>query len=311
MRMLRRSVLGAALIALSLFASACGSGEDGNEPGGGTDEPKGSVTVGSDAFYEAQIVAAMYALVLEDAGYEVETQLDLRTREVRLPAMEKGEIDIAPEYLASLQSVVDEKTATSDEASTDPAEVAAQLEPVLAEDGLELLEHSDAVNVNTLVVTQDLADKEGLSTVSDLAPLAGDLVLGAPPECPDRPYCIPGFKETYGIEFADYRPLEYGQPTVVALEGGEIDVGLLFSTDPIISERGLVALEDDKDLQSADNITPLVRSEILTEEIESLLNEVSASLSTEKMPALNARVAINQEDPEDVARDYLEEEGLI
>ena len=132
------------------------------------------------------------------------------------------------------------------------------------------------IDTNAFVVTQEFADTEGLSTVSDLQPLAGDLTLGAPPECPDRPFCIPGLKEVYDIEFGDFKSLDYG-PTITALVGGEIDVGLLYSTDGAIADSGLLALEDDKSLQQADNIVPLVNTEILDGEIESLLNEVSAA----------------------------------
>lgn len=310
MRRPRKYVLGAALLAVGLVLGACGSGGDGTgTTGTGTDAPeaKGSLTVGSDGFYEAQIVGAMYALVLEQAGYEVETQLDLENREVRLPAMESGEIDIAPEYIATLLSVVDPESG----GATTPEEGVEALDPLLEEMGLQLLEPSDAVDVNAFVVTPEIAEEHGLSAVSDLAGMAGDLVLGAPAECPKRPYCIPGLEETYGVVFGDFKPLEYGAATVQALEAGAIDVALLFSTDPLIDQRGLVLLDDDRNLQQADNITPLVRSDVLNDEITELLNAVSAALTTENITPLNARVLVDQEDPEDVARDFLEENGLL
>lgn len=307
MRRSRRYVLGAALLASGLLLGACGSGGDETESGGDAPEEKGSITVGSDGFYEAQIVGAMYALVLEDAGYVVTSQLDLDSREVRLPAMESGEIDVAPEYIASLLSVLDPDSG----GARTPEEGAESLAPLLEDMGLELLEHSEAVDVNAFVVSQETADEFGLASVSDLAPVAGDLVLGAPPECPKRPYCIPGLEETYGIGFGDFKPLEYGAATIQSLEAGAIDVALLFSTDPLISQKGLVLLEDDKDLQQADNITPLIRSEVLTDEIAELLNAVSAALTTDNITPLNARVLVDQEDPEDVARDFLEENGLL
>lgn len=310
MRRPRKHVLGAALLAIGLVLGACGSGgDDGDSTDTGAPEPaeKGSITVGSDGFYEAQIVGAMYALVLEDAGYDVESRLDIENREVRLPAMESGEIDVAPEYIATLLSVIDPDSG----GATTPEEGADALEPLLEEIGLELLEPSDAVDVNAFVVTPETAEEYGLSAVSDLAEPAGDLVLGAPSECPRRPYCIPGLKETYGVEFGDFKPLEYGAATIQALEAGAIDVALLFSTDPLIDQKGLVLLDDDKNLQQADNITPLVRSEVLTDEIAELLNAVSAVLTTDNITPLNARVLVDQEDPEDVARDFLEENGLL
>ena len=309
MRRSRRYVLGASLLALAMLLGACGgSGEDddttGDAPDSGAD--RGSITVGSDSFPEAQIVGEMYALVLEAEGYEVERQLDIESREVRLPAMENGEIDVAPEYLASLLSVLDAESTPSG----DPNEVSAELQPLLEEKGLEILDYSNAVDTNAFVVTQETADEFGLTTMSDVAEHSGDFVLGAPPECPERPFCIPGLEETYGIEFADYKPLEYGAPTAQALAAGAIDVALLFSTDPLIGENSFVLLEDDKQLQAADYITPLVNSEVAGD-IASLLNEVSAALETDTMTELNRRVAIDQEDAQDVAREFLEEAGLL
>jgi osmoprotectant transport system substrate-binding protein len=305
MRRFRSTVLGAALLALLLVAAACGSGEDDDGTTGGSQE-KGELTVGSDAFAEAQIMGEMYAQVLENAGYTINRQLDIEAREVRLPAMESGEVDIAPEYLASLLSVVD----PSQTPSGDPEEAAQQLEQPLSEMGLTVLEPSNVVDTNALVVTQELADQEGLSQTSDLAPIAGELTLGGPTECPRRPFCIPGFEKTYGIEFGDFKALEYGA-SITALSGGEIDVALLFSTDGSIAENNFVVLEDDKNLQAADNITPLVREESLNDEIESLLNEVSASIETDKITELNKRANVDVEDPKDLAEEYLNELGLL
>ena len=307
MRNIRSGVLGAASLALMLLLGACGSGGDGDGGAGGGGGNKGSLTVGSDAFAEAQIVGEMYAQVLEDAGYEVERQLDIESREVRLPAMESGEVDVAPEYLASLLSVVDPQAT----ASTDPAEVTEQLEQPLSDRGLEVLQASSAIDTNAFVVTTEVADENGLSAVSDLEGVAQEWTLGGPAECPKRPFCIPGLRDVYGVEFADFKPLEYGPATVAALESGAVDVALLFSTDALIRERDLVVLEDDKDLQAADNITPLVTQDAASGDVTEVLDKVSASLSTDKITDLNARVLVDQEDPAVVAEEFLNAEGLL
>jgi osmoprotectant transport system substrate-binding protein len=289
-----------------LVFSACGSGEDddGGDAGDGGEKP--SLTVGAVGFAENQIVAEMYAQVLENAGYEVDRQTSLESREILHPAMQSGEIDIAPEYLSSLYLFLDPEG----ESSGDPDEVVQKLEGVL--EGVTLLEYAEANDTNAFVVTQETADEFGLTTMSDLAPVAGDLVLGGPPECPERPFCIPGLADTYGIEFGDFQPLDVGGPlTVEALDGGQIDVALLFSTSSVIGDKGWVVLEDDMALQNAENITPAVNSEVLDDEITELLNAVSAELTTENITELNGRVELQQEDPADVAQSFLEEVGLL
>ena len=144
------------------------------------------------------------------------------------------------------------------------------------------------------------------------ATIASQLTLGGPPECPERPFCIPGLKETYGIEFGEFLPLDVGGPlTVEALRNGDIDVGLLFSTSSVIADEGWVLLEDDEGLQDAEHITPVVRSEVLDETITERLNAISAALTTENITELNSRVEVDGEDPADVAAEFLESEGLL
>jgi glycine betaine/choline ABC-type transport system substrate-binding protein len=142
--------------------------------------------------------------------------------------------------------------------------------------------------------------------------VASQLTLGGPPECPERPFCLPGLKDVYGVEFGEFKPLDVGGPlTVEALRNGDIDVGLLFSTSSVIADEGWVVLEDDKHLQAADVITPVVRSEVVDNTITDRLNAISAALTTENVTELNGRVEIDGEDPADVAADFLDSEGLL
>jgi osmoprotectant transport system substrate-binding protein len=303
-----KRILLAALVLPALLLGACGD-DSGNGGGGGGGEDKGEITVGvSSAFAENQIVAEMYAQVLENAGYTVDRQLEIGARDVSQASLTKGEIDVVPEYLASLLLFLDPNAT----ASSDPQENAEAIRTLLEGKDLELLEPSEANDTNALVVTQATADERNLETTSDLAPIAGELVLGGPPECPERPFCIPGLTETYGITFQEFRPLDVGGPlTVAALEGGEIDVALLFSTSAVIEARDFVVLEDDKGLQAADHITPIVRSEVLNDEVEELLNSVSETLNNDNITELNSRVENDNEEPADVAQEFLEDEGLL
>ena len=307
MRNSRRFVLGAFPLALAMLLGACGTG--GDEQPAGQPQQKGTIKVGvSAAFAENQIVAEMYAQVLENAGYTVERQLDIQSREVSQPALESGEIDLKPEYLGTLLLFLDPDA----EASGDPAAEAQQLKPLLEQKGVTLLDFSQANDTNAFVVTRQTASRYGLTKMSDLADVAGRLTLGGPPECPKRPFCIPGVKRVYDAEFGKFEPIgACDSATAEALDAGRVDVALLCSTQSIIVDKGWVVLEDDKDLQQADNIAPIVRTDVVNQEITNLLNGVSAKLNTQNIIQLNKRVEIDKEDPADVAREFLEQNGLL
>lgn len=307
MRKNRMLFLGAIALALMVLLAACQSG--GEQQTGTEGEEKPTIVVGvSGAFAENQIVAEMYAQILEDAGFKVERQLDIDSREISQPSLEKGEIHVKPEYLATLLLYY-KKDAKE---TRDPEKISEELAPLLKDKGIELLEFSSALDTNGLVVTKATADKHKLVKTSDLAPIAKDLVLGGPPECPTRPFCIPGLKETYGLEFKEFKALDVGGPlTVTALEGDQIDVAILFTSSGVIAKKNFVLLEDDKNLQASDNIVPVVNAEVLTDEIRTLLNKVSEALTTENITALNARVEVDKEDPAAVAKEFLTDEDLI
>ena len=309
MRTHRSFVLGAALLALALFAGACGSGE-GENTSGANQSPKGSITVGvSAAFPENQIVADMYAEVLENAGYDVKRQLNIGSRDVSSPALESGKIDVKPEYLAFELVFQNPK----DSGNGTPDQIESRLSKALQPKGIAVLDYSQANDTNAFVVTQQTAQKYHLAKMSDLAPVASQLTLGGPPECPKRPFCLPGLKKVYGIQkFAKFEPVGVcDSATAEALDAGRVDVALLCSTQSIISQKGWVALEDDKQLQQAGNIVPLVRTDVLNDEVRNLLNRVSAALDTTTMTQLNAQVELQREDPDDVARSFLEQKGLL
>ena len=314
MRNHRSIVFGAALLALALFAGACSSGGD-DEPTDGSPSAtegtgsKGEITIGvSGAFAESQVVAEMYAQVLEGAGYTVNRELNLDSRDVGDAALLDGEIDLKPEYLAYELPTLDPEA----DASGTPEEIAGRLQEAAEANGLTTYAYSPANSTNAFVVTSETAEELSLSTMSDLAPVAGDLVLGGPPDCKKRDFCIAGLSDVYGIEFAEFRPLDFGGPlTVQALQADAIDVALLFSLDPTIYSEGWVILEDDKGLQPAGNFVPLVRQEVDSEELRALLDPVTLSLTDENMLDLVGRIVIDEEDIADVAASHLEDAGLL
>jgi osmoprotectant transport system substrate-binding protein len=188
------------------------------------------------------------------------------------------------------------------------------LQDLLTPKNLTVLDYSPAVDTNGFVVTKTTADKFKLAKMSDLQPVASQLVLGGPPECPQRPFCLLGLQSTYGLQFKDFKPLDAGGPlTVAALDSGDVDVGLLFTTDPAIVLKNYVLLDDDKHLQLADNIAPVIRNDILTRGPDSrtLLNNVSAKLTTSEMTDMVKQVGIDHKDAKDVANAYLKAKALI
>ena len=307
----RNRALGATLVALALVATACGSGEDSGADtttSAGTDLDGPTIVVGSTNFGEQEILGEIYAQALAAAGYPVETKFQLGTREVVNPALKNGDIDLMVEYTGTLL------TFEGGTSSTNSDQTHADLESILNGQGLTALDYAPAQDKNGFVVTADTAAEYGLTSVSDLAGQNGNLVLGGPPECPDREFCLIGLNDVYGLEFASFQPLDVGGPlTVAALEGGEIDVGLLFTSDGVIAARGFVLLEDDKLLQPAENIVPVIRTDVLAEydaALPALLNSISAKITTAELSELNKRFGIDAEDADVLAKEWLAANGF-
>ncbi len=297
----RTRVVGAALLALALVAAACGSGDDSTE--GPT------IRVGSTNFGEQEILGEIYATVLEANGYTVDRMFQLGTREVVNPALKSGEIDMLAEYTGTLL------TFEGGTSSTDSEQTWADLNEVLGGSGLVALDYSPAQDKNGIVVTGATAGELGLATVSDLAAYNGELVFGGPPECPNREFCLIGLEGVYGLSFAEFKPLDVGGPlTVAALEGDEIDVGLLFTSDGVIAAKGFALLEDDLNLQPAENIVPVVRQEIIDaygDDLVDLINEVSEAITTAELQELNRRFGLEAEDADTLATEWLTANGFI
>ncbi len=269
-----------------------------------------AVTVASFDFPESDVLARLYAGAIRAVGIPVRLVASVGPREIVEPALHGGLVELVPEYAGTAVQFV---SAGDLPASSDPATTHRSLVEALRGTPVVALPHARAQDANTLVVTSETARRYGLRRVSDLVPVASGMVVGGPAECPQRPLCLPGYRQAYGLRFGAFVSLDVGGPlTVQALVSHEIDVGLLFTSDPAIAQRGLVELRDDRGLQPAENVTPLIRAETLGRfgaRIRDAINGVSARLATADLIGLNVRLLAGVS-PSTVAADWLAQEGL-
>jgi osmoprotectant transport system substrate-binding protein len=309
--------LGACAAALTLLLAA-GCGDDDLEGGSDNDDggSKGSVVVGGQDFTESQVLAAIYQKLLEDQGYSVQTKL-VTTRDVYLPELADGNVDVVPDYLAGLTDYLNTE-ANGPEAplvsSNDPVATLEALEPLAEEQGISILPPSEATDQNAFFVTQEFAEENDLETLSDLAALGEPIKLGAPPDCEGRADCEGGLTDVYGLEITEIVPLDFASAQVKdAVANDEVQLGETGTTDGTLEDLGLVLLEDDKGIQPAQNLTPAVNSDFLADnpDLEDLFNELSEALTTEDLAEMNAKVDLERQKPEDVATEFLEDKGLL
>jgi osmoprotectant transport system substrate-binding protein len=292
----------AATAALVFVAGACGSTGGGGNP---SPASKGTLTVAGFNFPESSILAEIYGQALAHDGYTINYKLLLGTREVVAPALESGQIDLYPGYAATDLEFYNKGAG---EASGDATATTAKLNSRLSPLGLVALDPSAAVDQNAFAVTKATQTKYNLTSLSDLAPIGGQLTLGAGPECPTRPFCQPGLKTTYGITFKAFKALDTDGPlTRAAFKNGSIDVGLVFSSDGDLNSLGLVVLKDDKHLENADNVVPILRSAAASDEVKKVLNAIDAKLTTADLVTLNSQVSIQHQDADAVATAWLQQ----
>jgi len=306
MRLKRISVLGASMVALSLVITSCGS------TGGPSSSAKATIRIASFNFSESIILAHIYGGALKNKGYSITYRDGLGNREIVEPSLENGLIDLYAGYAATDLNFVDKRQGTALEAGTDAAANVAKINSRLSTKGVKALDPSPAVDQNAFAVTKAEADQNHLAKLSDLTPsVASGWTLGGPPECPQRPFCAPGLESTYGLKFKAFKSLDTGGPlTFAALKQGAINIGLVFSSDGGITANNFVVLEDDKHLQQADNIVPLIRTDVLNSEITTLLNSIDAKLNTPDLTAMNKSADVDKQDPADLASTWVKTHGF-
>jgi len=306
-----RAMARAACLVLAVACAACTTASSGTPTAGGPARGSAVITVGSFDFPESILLAYLYADVLAGKGYPVRVLPDLGTRELVDPALMAGLIQLVPEYTGS---ALEFASLGRIHATASVATTARALARSMAARGLVTGRPAVAQDGNAIVVTAATAARYRLRTVSDLVRVERHLVFGGPPECPERPYCLLGLRLSYGLRFHEFVPLDAGGPlTLQALTAGDIDVALLFTTDPAIRARHLVVLADNHDLQPAENIVPVLRratAQRFGPGLLAALNALSARLSAAALTGLDARMGPDGRAPRVVAERWVRSQGL-
>ena len=301
----RLVALAAVAVGATVALAGCASGDpldNGSGEGEGSTE---TLVVGSQDYYSNEIIAEVYAQALEENGYTVERDFRIGQREVYIPEIEDGAIDVFPEYTGNLlQYYVPDTEATTSE------DVYAELETSLPE-GLRVLDQSPATDQDSYNVTKVFSDENGVTSLADLKDVTTPITLGGNSELATRPYGPEGLKEVYGVDVA-FTPIEDsgGPLTLKALVDNQVQMVNIYSADPNIAANDLVTLEDPEGLFLASNVVPLV-SEKVTDEIAEIIDTVSEALTAEDLVALNALSVNEQQSADQIAADWLAEKSLF
>ncbi|MFD7446587.1 ABC transporter substrate-binding protein [Streptomyces sp. NPDC059909] len=304
-------------VTLLVAVTGCATGPSLENQGQVTGSPGDSrhLTIGSAGFTESDLLAQMYSLLLEQAGYRTRI-ISVTNREIYEPALERGQIDVVPEYAATFADWLNAKVNgphAPTVGSPDLGATMTALRSLAAPRGLTVLAPGGAVDQNAFAVTRTFAERHGLRTLSDLGRSKLPVRLAAGDECVQRPYCAPGLKKTYGIDITGIDPKGVGTTQAKqAVQSGQDQMVLTTTTDATLDEFGLVLLADDKHLQNADYVVPVVnRSRAGSAGVTRVLDKLNSVLTTADLARLNEQVDSWRRLPEDVARQYLESKGLL
>ncbi|MFD8548705.1 ABC transporter substrate-binding protein [Streptomyces sp. NPDC059649] len=315
-RTARTAVVVGAVVAVAAGLAGCG-GPTLEEKGGGDGKggKRDEIVIGSAGFTESKVLAEIYSRLLQDAGYRTRVQT-LANRELYEPALEKGQIDVVPEYASTLAEFLNVKKNGSKAkpvASGDIGKTVAALKKLAGPRGLKVLPAGRATDQNAFAVSKEFAAQHKLSTLSDLGASKQKITLASGEECETRVFCKPGLEKTYGIDIAGLDPKGVGTPQAKqAVKDGTDQLVLTTTTDATLDSFGLVLLKDDKHLQNADNVLPVVNAGSAGEKrIERALGKLTRVLTTDDLIDLNRKVDAERLKPGDVAQSYVESKGLV
>ena len=299
--MTRRTIAAATAVLASLTLASCGTVESLE---GRASMDASTIVVGSQDYYSNQIIAEVYAQALEGAGFRVDRQLRIGQREVYMPEITAGAIDLFPEYTGNLLQYLDQNA--SAHTSQEVYDALATALPM----GLRALDQSPATDQDSYVVTSTFAAEHSVTSIGDLAG-AGPLVLGGNSELETRPYGPMGLAQTYGVS-VDFTPIEDsgGPLTIKALKDGDIQLANIYSSDPALAEGTLTVLEDPDGLFLASHVVPLASSRV-GEDAAAVINRVSGALTSADLVEMNRASTKDQKSASQIAREWLASKGLL
>ncbi|WP_267422052.1 MULTISPECIES: ABC transporter substrate-binding protein [unclassified Curtobacterium] len=303
-----RILAGAVAIGAIVALSGCSTSDPTKaDPASSSGSGGTPIVVGSFNFPESEILGNMYALALKDAGFDVTTKFNLGPRQTTIPALKDGSINLMPEYNGNLLFFYDTKAAAKTTADVDAA-----LEKEVPSD-FQVLEPSPAQDKDAYVVTQAMAKEKGLTSIADLSKIE-PFTLGANPQFGTLPYGIPGLRSTYGVDKVTFKSIEdYGGPdTVKALVDDTVQVADIYTTSPDLTTEKLQVLKDPENLIAAQNVLPFLNKDIYSAKLASVLDKISAKLTTDDLIALRNRVEGSEKaQATTAAKDWLTKEGLL
>lgn len=309
MRTSRRALLGGGL-SLSAVAVLTACGLDSDPLAGMPASPSGpaaagEVVVGSASFTENIILAHIYSQALVARGQPSSVKASLGSREIYLPALRDASISVVPEYTGNLLLYLDEKAT-----ATTATEVEQALPAAVGAD-LKVLKTSPAADQDVYVVTAAFAQRNGVTSLADLAKVAGGLTLGGPTELKERDYGPPGLEQIYGAKLKGFKAYDSPAVKVKDLNDGKIQLATFFTTESAIGDNGYVALADPQLMILPQNVIPLVRADVASNAaVVTVLDAVQAALTTPDLTAMNKQVATDRQDPEQVAAAWLKSKNL-
>jgi osmoprotectant transport system substrate-binding protein len=301
---LRAGIAAAVAVGVAAALAGCSSSSPLDSGASSSSDSK-TIVIGSQAYYSNEIIAELYAQVLEKDGFTVERNYQIGQREVYLPQLQKGAIDVLPEYSGNLLQYYDKKSTAKSE-----SDIADELESALPK-GIRALDAAEATDQDSYTVTKEFSEENDVTSLADLKNVKEKLTVGANSENQTRPYGPKGLKSVYGVD-VESKAIEDsgGALTVKALKDGTVQLADIYTADPSIKANGFVTLKDPENLIVPQNVTPVV-SDKVDEKAADAIDEVSEVLTTEALIDLNTKSTVDKEKSSDIAKEFLTEKGLL